>query len=777
MEEAAKSIESLTKHILPVKPHCLSISATRRYRVHPDDKRLEEQDHRPLQYSTFVSDADRGVTLTRAYFDIREEPVNPHNATSNAPTPRSDPTKPITKLSLKDYKNRAKAPDGESTPKSRAPPSNPVAPKTKPPPPHSKHAPGAIAKDMESLAEAKKGTPNSKTETNRRHSPSPETKKRAPTREEDTRPAKRIKGEDARPNAPSARLQKGDPRDPRDPRDPPNKLERKISHEKKPSKDLKSLPAVTTNGRSALGSMGNRSASPKSIARVNGSQKSITSNGTPKKTESNSHSQTSSVPPLLSPLRIAGLDPKSEDLETIRASPKKKTEESNSTKPAKKSRDDREPSPSPKKRKVPLKIPPLLSPTLPAIVMEELAKIKKTPSSKEPSQKSLQAAGSPQPPAQKTVKSSKREETIHVESKKELENKKEVVFKKEEPESFIVTLKYKKRIAKTVERLLVLPPGGKRKADGLKREERSARERSDSIEPGAARKRPRTGTEIHPTEAAKRPRTSEVPQPSTPLPKQASAMARVASSSSLAGTPGAANDLTPSTQQAPEAKRVPVDLEQVRKLQLKVQSFRELGTRLKHERDRIMRNAGPIPDEKHHTAMGAGTQSLLAYMLSFKLEADCRDLEQKARFPKPWKDMIPLIRAIKSDCRSNGQMTALLVRIQGICLVYLARALWSYPNQPEAAKDLLQNSKDQQETWRLAEKTRRGLGVYDGSSNANDGGPVGKLMDRLGPWSSPEEAIPVAIEILRKTIRVSSQWKPADELVECGHTLTNGAPN
>lgn len=760
MEEAAKSIESLAKHILPVKPHCLSIDPTKRYRPHPDEKRLEEQDFRPLQYKTFISHADRGVTLTRAYFDVREEPVNPHNATSNAPTPRSDPTKPITKLSLKDYKNRAKAPDGESTPKSRAPPNNPIALKPKPLPLPSKHAPEAVAKDMESLGDAKKGTSNSKIEANRRHSPLPETKKRALTRDEDTRPVKRIKGEDATPNAPSVRLLKADP---------PNKLERKISHEKKPSKDLRPIPGATTNGRSALGNLGNRSASPKSITRVNGSQKSTTSNSTPKKTEGNSHSQTSSVPPLLSPLRIAGLDARSEDPETIRASPKKKIEDNNSTKPPiKKARNDREPSPDPKKRRGIIKIPPLLSPTLPPIVMEELAKVAKTSSSKPSSQKGSQVSDSSQPPsAQKTVKSTKREETIHVESKKEVE-------KKKEPESFVVTLKYKKRIAKTVERLLALPPGGKRKADGLKREERAARERSDSLEPGVARKRPRTGTEVHPPEAAKRPRTSENPQPSTPLPKQASVMTRVTSSSSLAGTPGTANELTPSTQ-LPEAKRIPVDFEQVKKLQSKAKTFRELGTRLKHERDALMRNARP-PDPELHAAMGAGTQALLAYMLSFKLEADSRDLEQKARFPNPWKDMIRLIRAIKTDCQTHNQLSALLMRIEGICLVYLARALWCYPNQPEAARELLQNSKDQQETWRQAEKARRGLGTYDGSNSSNDGGPVGKLVDRLGPWSSPEDAIPIVIEILRKTIRFNGQWKPADELARWSHSLTNGVP-
>ena len=751
MEEAAKSIDSLTKHILPSRPHCLSRFPDRRYRPHPDEKRLEEQDCRPLQYLTFVSDADRGVTLTRAYFDIREEPVNPHNATSNTPTPRIDPTKPVTKLSLKDYKNRGKQSEGDSPTKSRAPqPNAATAPKSKPPPPPSKNVPEIVAKDMDSLGDAKKGVSKPKSETARRRSPSPDVKKRVVAREDDTRPTKRIKAEDPPTNAPGARATKAEP---------PSKLERKISHERKPSRETKPLSGAMANGRAALNNSSQQNSSPKPGIRVNGSQKSTTTNNTPKKNDGTANSQSSSVPPLLSPLRIDGLDPKSEDLKTTRASPKKKPLEVSSAKAVKKSRDDRETSPSPKKRKLPLKVPPLLSPTLPPIVMEELERMKNAPSKDAP--RSSQAAESPLPPAQKTVKS-KREETIYVESKKE------------EPERFIAVLKYKKRNVRRVLRLLALPPRPKKQVDGPK-EDASARERSDSLEPGVPRKRPRTAAEAHPTEATKRPRTSENLQPSTPLPKQSASMTRVASSSSLAGTPGTANDLTPGAPPHSESRRAPVDVEQVRKLIARANTFRSLGTKLKHERDAIMRGAkGPASERDHYTAMGAGTQCLLAFMVSFKIESDARDLEQKVRNHSSWKELMPLLRVIRNDCAKNNQISALLLRIQGICLVYLGRALWSYPNQPEAAKDLLQNSKDQHDTWRQAEKARRSLGVYDGSSSSSDGGAVGKLIDRLGPWSSPEDATPVALEVIRRSMRNNDQWRPAGELARLGHSQTNG---
>ncbi|KXJ96670.1 hypothetical protein Micbo1qcDRAFT_155262, partial [Microdochium bolleyi] len=119
MEAVAKTIEETFKPILPREPHTLSPHPTLSYPPTRDPKQLEEQICRPLQYTTFVSDADRGVLLARAYFDIREEEQTSH--ANNTPVARPlDSKKPKTKLSLKDYKNRKEAPE-ETTPKPRLP--------------------------------------------------------------------------------------------------------------------------------------------------------------------------------------------------------------------------------------------------------------------------------------------------------------------------------------------------------------------------------------------------------------------------------------------------------------------------------------------------------------------------------------------------------------------------------------------------------------------------------------------------------------------------------
>ncbi|KAI1506301.1 hypothetical protein F5X99DRAFT_129969 [Biscogniauxia marginata] len=769
MEEATKSIESLAKHILPVKAHYLSLSATRRYKPHPDEKRLDEQDIRPLQYSTFLSDADRGVLLTRAYFDVREDQITTNNATN--PTPlRVDPSKPKKKVSLKDYKNRKI--EGESPSKPDPQPSKlgtvkeiekekkiekekvvekriekeKEKEKEKKERELFKKPPNPVAKEMDSRRDVKKSVSDARREAHRLPSPSPDRRKRVADAEENARPVKRSKveskAENTTPNATSARASKD-----------------VITQKKTLAKDSsKSLPV--TNGKRTTSITNNRGASPKPAPQVNGSHRNTTSSqGTQKKT-GGSTPNSRSLPPLLSPTLAANVSALvKDDTKSSRIGLKKKPVETSSLKPPpRKLRDDGDPSPSPTKKR---KIPPLLSPTLPPIVMQELAKVEKKPLSKGSSQRSRQVSDSPTS-VKKAFKPSKRGDTIYVE------------HKKVQPERYLVTMKYKKRMSKTIERLLALPPGGKKKSEALKRDGRPIRGSSDSVVPGTARKRPRTVTDA--SESIKRPRTSENLRPSTP-PRQSAAMSRIASSSSQAGTPGMANNLTPAAQPLPEQRRLslnPEQMQKLRSLQGGHRLYMELGTKLKHERDAIMKTHDANRERERQVAMAAGIQSVLSYMHAVKLQSDGFDLERQPRRLQSWKEVLALFRVVRLDCNINGQLTALLFRIQGICLVYLGRAMWHHLHDLEIAREAVNNSKEQVEVWRLAANARKRLGVYDGSSDSTDGGSVGKLIDRLGPWSSPDEAIPIALEILRKVIRIGGPWKPAEELARIGNSTTNG---
>ncbi|KAI8963416.1 hypothetical protein F5Y11DRAFT_151870 [Daldinia sp. FL1419] len=736
MEEVTKHIDKLFKDVLPQKAHYLSLDTTRQYRPHADAKRLEEQDIRPLQYTTFISDAERGVLLTRAYFDVREEPLIPARA-ADPPTPRkADPSKPKTKLSLKDYKNRKRSPVGVEPPKVEPP-----KPSTQPSKPNAplKKKPDSTAKEPEPQR-IKKEVPDTKpsmrSEARRPRSPSPGRKRRVAEAEQEFKPAKRSKVESSTPNSIISRSLK-------------DRKPERLASEKK-IKGLTGTP--TTNGKPAINNTGNKGVSPRPpTARVNGTQKLAKSkDGSDRKTESNSISKAPYVPPLLSPIDISDY---MDDSKPSRPGPKKKPADSNNFKPPlKKSREGRDPSPSPKKRK----IPPLLSPTLPPIVVEELARNKTTPS-KHSNQGSSQIASESPNSQKKAAKSSKREETIYVDSGKG------------QREKLIVTLKYKKRNAKTVERLLNLPSGSKKKSDQLRREERAARDRLDGLGPGTARKRPAPDTH----DAIKRPKASENARPSTPL-GRSSEMMRGASNSSQVGTPGVANGLTPATQQ-PERRRPLVDQEKLQRLQSRASNFIKLGTQLKHERDAVLKNPGDrVSDRDRQVAIAAGIQCLVSFLLGFKLQNDASDLERKRGSTRSMRELLLLFRVTRSDCARHNALTALILRLQGICLVYIGRIMWSYPGEVDIANQVIANSKEQQDIWRQADNARRAMGVYDGSSKSNDGGSIGKLIDRLGPWTVAEEAVPVTLDVLRKVMQANGPWKPAESLTKLGHSTTNG---
>ncbi|KAI1753029.1 hypothetical protein F4782DRAFT_539782 [Xylaria castorea] len=635
MEPAATSIKSLAEHVLPKQPYYLSLSPTRRYRVHPDEKRLDEQDIRPLQYTTLVGgEADR------------EEP-----------SASIDPNKPRKKVSLKDYKNKKEKekPNGLSTIKEKEETKKPAEP---------------VPKEMDSRRDVK----NARASLKRR--------KRVAEVDEGSKPLKRAKLEDVVSNGTAHRLSK----------------------EANSQKPMRSIPSGKNEAKDTKPNLVVRAGSPRHSSQVNGHGKTSSGQTLHKRAVSNGEPVSRAVPRLLSPLYIADLSSTSES----RPSPKKRPTESNSLKPQpKKPREDREPSPSAKKRKV---LPPLLSPTLPPI--------KSGTPSKEASLKNNQTSDSSvivKKPAKST-----REETIHVDNKKE------------EPVQYI-----------TIERLLNLPS-----------EDQTPRESS----------RPRTTTD------------TKTLRPSTP-PKQSTAMSRIASNSSQVGTPGATNGLTPSTHLSADKRRElipPEKLQRAQRLHGHHKYYMELGTKLKHQRDAIMKKAG-VHEREHQTAVAAGIQSLLLYMHAVKLQSDAFDLEKQPRRLQSWKEVLPLFRVVRVDCSRNAQLSALLLRIQAICTNFAGRALWFLPNEADAAGLLLANIKDEAETWRLADQARKKLGTYDGGPNSLDGGAVGKLIDRLGPWTTPEEAIPITLEVMRNVIHIDGPWKPIDELAKICRSIVNGA--
>ncbi|KAI0389444.1 hypothetical protein F5Y17DRAFT_123722 [Xylariaceae sp. FL0594] len=749
MERVAKSVAHLAKHVLPTQPHYLSIDTTRTYRIDPDEKRLDEQDIRALQYTTLIGgEADRGVLVTRGYFTVREEP-NAHKAPTMASL-KVDPNKPRKKVSLKDYKSKKL--EGESPPKSEER-DKPNGLSTIKEEGEVKDQIDQTSKDLEGRSDVKRPVATSKAGASRPRSPSPERRKRPVDTDEAVKPIKRVKADNATSNGTAPRLSKDST--PQNPTKaiPPTKTE---------VKDVK--PSVAANGKPALRPSGLfRSASPKTNSQVNGLAKA-NSNGQSmhKRAVSNGEPVSKAVPKLLSPLTFdsLGIENSSDKVDEAppdpRPSPKKRPAEGNNLKPQpKKMKDDREPSPSTKKRRT---LPPLLSPTLPPVVMDELARIEKklgTPS-KETGQRDSQGSDSSLP-----VKKPSKEEQI------------QVAPKKEEPARCMVVMKYKRKHAKTIERLLNLPSGQRKKTEALKRDS-GPRESSGSVEPGIARKRPPTTTVAG--TAMKRPQTSDSLRPSTP-PKQSVPMSRIASNSSQVGTPSVANGLTPSAQGPPERRREPIAperLQRAQKLYAAHRHFMELGTKMKHKRDGIMKNPRGYSDAERQVAITAGVQSLLLYMHAIKLQSDASDLEGMPRRVEAWREVVPLFRVIRIDSSKHVQVSALLLRIQGIFMSYMGRSLWFLPPKPEVAETLVSVNKEEVDIWRSAEQARRKLDACDTESDQSHGAAVGKLIDRLGPWTTPEDAIPISLEVLRRSVRLEGPFKPVEDLAKIGRSMVNG---
>lgn len=101
MDGAAKNADRVAQRILPDRPHHLALSLERRY-PKPDGWGFVGASS-PLQYMTYISDAERGILFTRAAFEICQEPPPPMPAKVLA---KGEVKK---KLSLMDYQNKKKS--------------------------------------------------------------------------------------------------------------------------------------------------------------------------------------------------------------------------------------------------------------------------------------------------------------------------------------------------------------------------------------------------------------------------------------------------------------------------------------------------------------------------------------------------------------------------------------------------------------------------------------------------------------------------------------------
>ncbi len=354
------------------------------------------------------------------------------------------------------------------------------------------------------------------------------------------------------------------------------------------------------------------------------------------------------VPPLLSPLHHIF------DEDTSPSKNERKRSDDKSPRPRKP-----EPPSENKKPKSALKLPPLLSPTLPPIVEAELRRKNRDSFESEdelldderesPSKKKRRAA---------SVEESDEEQPL-------------ARPKKQEQKRMVVTIRIPKSQRKMVKRILAMPPS---RDNG-----RNDYERATDDERSLARKRPANHADaLADSVAMKKSRSSDIPSssrslaPTTPPRKSsATAMSRVNSNNSVALTPGDNVNATPSTA-GHESSHKP-DAKTLREKEMRLI---ELGRRLKHDADLAIngrRSPGSSSSSKANDASNANRprsasnseqpnrklgyilslESTMAFMQGFQAQNQQRSLHAKKLDPGGWASLFPFIEYLQKELQRH----------------------------------------------------------------------------------------------------------------------------
>ncbi|KFA66632.1 hypothetical protein S40285_03048 [Stachybotrys chlorohalonatus IBT 40285] len=804
MDAAAKSIELLTQRKLPENPHHLSYYPDWRYRQPPADdrstRRFEEWHQTRLQYLTFVSEADRGILFTRSDYDMRDEPPKPPPRDVLALAGKGGEKK---KLSLSDYKNK-KTTTGTSTS-----PSEPTIQKRKDAdrasaasassssivaahshasshshPSDSKRPDGPRSRDTHSHNDSKQTQTRGPVADTRFASrtvppsspthfldslppkpppksslpprpPSPDSKKRVAESNDESRPQKRPKPDDRRP-ADERSQQPRDDANRRKERDLPSARDAVAQKNGRPPA-ASALPNGKSMLKAATSTKGSATPVPRSRgSSINGARPSTlpTTRTTPSKTEGSSKAY---VPPLLSPLHLSFGD-HDRDSSTIE-SRKKRDDDRDSIKAARPKKP--EPPPPTKRPKSPVRLPPLLSPTLPPEIEAELQKR----GSKLPDGDSKES--------QASATSSSKRTTPPEDDEGEKDGEKEVGKDGgKERETLIVTFKISKRNRTTLRRILALPPAKKEPQE------------QDSSEPGPpptqAKKRPAGVPEgTMDSIAVKRPRTSDfassarLPAPATPSKKGSTAMSRVSSTNSQAAahTPGDLPSSTPSALGSADRAFNGLDLPKGGKADIAAMKDREarmatLGRRLKHNADQAMKGRfgphatnGNVRPGDASTRLGyvLALESIIAFVTSFHAQNTHRSMCNKACDPSSWESLFPLMEFHQKemrrlDPRKFQPLYALLLVLQAVAVDELIKCYGTYEN-PASRVTVPELVKHERARSRIAPHIRE----------ANNRIENPDLRPNITPWATVDEVTEMALRVLRRWCREENvDWTPAN---------------
>ncbi|KAF4441931.1 hypothetical protein F53441_11891 [Fusarium austroafricanum] len=762
MEAAAKTVQQLTQRILPEKPHHLSYSPDWRYHIPANESRqkhLEEWDNTRLQYSTLVSEADRGVLLTRPYYDMRVEPPKPVPRDVGILAKGGEKKK----LSLSDYKNKktsgvtsdTSTPEPPSAKKRELERASAVPEIRKPDSQRQRdHHPDTKPQKPRELPVVDMRLPPKPPASLPPRPVSPDSRKRPSNIDDDYRSQKRHRPDIPRPSDDRSRPGRDEL--------PRRKDRDSLAPSDIPPRDKPASSSILSNGRSNLknASTSVRNPSPAGRARgdsVNGVRPgaSGSTKGTPVKADNASRS---SVPPLLSPLHLSWDSQNSTDKGERRRAREDAADTSRPTKPKK-----LDPPPVLKtkndvvRERSPPRLPALLSPTLPSALEAELSRrnvlTKATDTKTHNDQDKDEPRGRHIEERHKSTTA--RKAPVEHDEEEEEEQEEDASSYKERGR-LIVTLRISKRMRQTFKRILALPP---------KRRERS--ESTEAPSNSQAKKRPASTENTGDTIAVKRPRmpsvSSSLPPPSTPS-KKGAAMSRVSSTNSQAHTPGEAFTVTPvppgssdrHTTNGTDAARG--DKADPRPIMEKHTRFSSLGRRLKHEGDIANQrgnklatsgdNRGADSSRKQYYALAV--ESTVAFMASFHLLNVSRNLQHKSSDPSSWASLIKMVdylqKETRRDMRRCQPIYALVLILQAVTVDEFLKAAPSYEHISK--EEIFAHQSTRYRNWPVVHE------VYDGIGSS-------RLRADITPWSTVEEVCQASMRVIRQWCHDENvEWSP-----------------
>lgn len=431
----------------------------------------------------------------------------------------------------------------------------------------------------------------------------------------------------------------------------------------------------------------------------------------------------------------------------------------------------------------PFVLPRLLSPDLPDIVEAELLRLKEKGSTILNTVESRHGKVR-QPGALGVAQRTQRPKIGHPPKKSHTESTKKIeAIKEEQVNSLVVKIRYKKRLAKDIQRVLALPSKSikKREADLLRERSTSAapptKDTSDSEDdtPIAAsrsnkapagttgQKRP-SGSSDRKEPGLKPSKHSEVvdfAKPSTPVTPafkspgpsaskdkgplatpmkgdamKSTAMRKIDSSEGRAHTPQSGNTSTPASAEKSRINGLApqVVTQELARASQENEKYFPLGTTLKRKMDAILKNPDATEDDRKSGFMH-GIEGLLCYMLAFHARDKTSTFRNHAPRQENWAEFFALWTHIEKKTPPYPELHALMGQLGAV-----SREQWNKANieQPKERRDwekTVSNLKERDRLWAQCKRDEHlilNLGV----------------TTTLGPWSTVGEAVGFGVATL-----------------------------